>query len=291
VQSVYDSALRRIERGHSVKDSIEATQILKDLGFKINYHMMPGLPGVDYKKDLSGLRKLFSDSRFRPDMLKIYPCMVLKGTKLYDAWKKKRYKPLTTKKAVKLIAEFKRYVPEYVRMMRVQRDIPTFMTSAGVDRTNLRQYIERELARKGIKCRCIRCREIGRKREEILGYSINRIYYRASKGMEFFIAAEKGDSLLGFCRLRFPSAHLRKEIVERAALVRELHVYGSAVQIGKKGKVQHKGIGKELLKVAEKIAKQNGFKKMVVISGVGAREYYRKLGYKKEDAYMVKNLK
>ena len=182
IQTVYDKVLEKIERGHSVKDSIESTRIIKDLGFKINYHVMPGLPLVTLKQDLAALKKLFEDENFRPDMLKIYPCMVLKGTKLFEDWKKGNFSPLTTEKAASLITEFKRYVPEYVRIMRVQRDIPTFMTEAGVDKTNLRQYIEKELKKKGIRCRCIRCREIGRTNEEIKDYKIKIIRYKASKG-------------------------------------------------------------------------------------------------------------
>jgi elongator complex protein 3 len=282
--------LEKIERGHSVADSIEATRILKDLGFKVNYHVMPGLPSVTLKKDLEGLKKIFDDSNFRPDMLKIYPCMVLKGTKLFDEWKSGKFTPLTTEKAAKLIAEFKGYVPEYVRIMRLQRDIPTFMTESGVDKTNLRQYIEKELKKKGIKCRCIRCREIGRSDEVIDGYEIKIIGYDASLGKEFFIAAEKNDKLIGFCRLRLPSMQLRNEITKESALVRELHVYGQAAEIGKEGNAQHRGIGKELLGQAEKIVEEKGMNKMVVISGVGVRNYYRRLGYEREGLYMVKKI-
>jgi elongator complex protein 3 len=290
VQTVYNKTLEKIERGHSVEDSIESTRILKDLGFKINYHVMPGLPDVTLNQDLEGLKKLFKDQKFRPDMLKIYPCMVLKGTKLYKKWKKGEFSPLTTEKATALITEFKRYIPKYVRIMRVQRDIPTFMTESGVDKTNLRQYIEKELKKKNIKCRCIRCREIGRTKEDILNYEIKVFDYDASWGKEFFIEAEKNDSIIGFCRLRFPLKQLRKEITRWSALIRELHVYGESTALSKKGKTQHKGIGKALLKTAENIAKQNNYKKMVVISGIGARDYYRKLGYKKEGVYMAKSI-
>ena len=285
VQSVYDKALENIERGHDVAESVRATKTLKDLGFKINYHMMLGLPGIDFLEEIEGLNKLFSSQDFRPDMLKLYPCMVLKGTKLYEQWKKGFYKPLTTEQAARLITEFKKSIPEYVRIMRVQRDIPTRMTEAGVDRTNLRQYIHE----KGARCRCIRCREI--RDREIKGkieLKINN--YLASGGEEYFISLENNDSLLGFCRLRFPSQTLRPEISDEPALIRELHVYGSAVEIRGKGKVQHKGFGRKLLMKAENIARKAGKKKMVIISGVGVRGYYRKFGYKKQGPYMVKNL-
>jgi elongator complex protein 3 len=290
VQTIYDSALKRIRRGHTVEDSINATRILKDLGFKINYHMMPGLPSVSLQEDFFSLTALFNYEEFQPDMLKIYPCMVLKGTKLYNWWKKKKYKPLTTKQAIRLIAAFKEVVPERIRIMRVQRDIPTFMTVAGVDKTNLRQYISDYMRKHKTKCRCIRCREPKLKIPKEI--RIVEKHYLASGGNEFFISAEdtKKDLIVGFCRLRFPSSFLRKEITPGSALIRELHVYGEAVQIGETGRIQHKGIGKELVGRAELIAATYYKNKMVVISGVGAREYFRKLSYKKEGAYMVKDI-
>ncbi|MCX6707010.1 MAG: tRNA uridine(34) 5-carboxymethylaminomethyl modification radical SAM/GNAT enzyme Elp3 [Candidatus Woesearchaeota archaeon] len=299
VQSVYDELLENVERGHTVQDSIDATKLLKDLGFKINYHYMLGLPGSNEMKDLVGLQRLFVDRRFRPDMLKIYPCMVVKGTKLYNEWKKGKFIPLTTMQAAEIITEFKKRVPEYARIMRVQRDIATYATEAGVDRTNLRQMIQEEMKKKGIVCRCIRCREIGRLASDGKNQKmqIKEMSYDASDGKEFFIQAVIGDSdsLLGFCRMRFPSNVLRKEITKDSALIRELHVYGETAGIGEKEskskeKTQHKGIGKALLKKAEDIAKNNGKKKIVIISGIGAREYYKRLGYRLEGPYMVRSL-
>ncbi|MBW2992443.1 tRNA uridine(34) 5-carboxymethylaminomethyl modification radical SAM/GNAT enzyme Elp3 [Candidatus Woesearchaeota archaeon] len=290
IQSIYPEVLEKIQRGHTVEQSIESTKILKDLGFKINYHYMPGL-FVNKTKDLDGLKELFKNQNFRPDMLKIYPCMVVKGSKLYKLWKKGLFKPLTTKKAASLIAEFKKTVPEYCRIMRVQRDIPTYATEAGVDRTNLRQYIEQLMKKRRIKCRCIRCREIGHQKKPVkLNPEIITRHYPASDGNEFFISYEDKDILLGFCRLRFPSSSLRKEITNDSAIIRELHVFGELTQIGKKGKTQHKGIGKLLLKEAEATAKTYNKEKIIVISGVGARNYYKKFGYKKQGPYMVKSI-
>jgi len=297
VQTTDEKILKFIERGHLVRDSIKSTQILKDLGFKINYHLMPGLPGSSLKKDLKMMKEIFSNPEFRPDMLKIYPCMVVKGTKLYDLYKKGKFRPITTKQAAELIAEFKKYVPRYCRIMRVQRDIPSYVISSGVDRTNLRQYIDRIMIEKKIKCNCIRCREAGIISEkyniEPNKLEINIEKYEASKGTEYFISIEdkKQNILLGFCRLRFPYEFLRKEIIKESALIRELHVYGEMAGIGKKGKIQHRGLGKELLIKAEEIARKNGKKKIVVISGVGVRNYYRKLGYEREGVYMIKILK
>ncbi|MBU0461693.1 MAG: GNAT family N-acetyltransferase, partial [Nanoarchaeota archaeon] len=242
--------------------------------------------------DLDGLVELFENADFRPDMLKLYPCMVLAGTKLHEMHKKGMYKPLTTEEAAEMICEFKKKVPTYCRIMRVQRDIPTKQTVAGVDRTNLRQYVDELCKQKRIRCRCIRCREAGRAKK-IGKVDIIVQEYDASEGKEFFIYAEdvKNDVLLGFCRLRFPSGSSRKEITTDSALIRELHVYGSAVPIGEKNEsIQHKGFGKKLLKTAEQIAKKNNKKKLLIISGVGVREYYRALGYRKEGPYMAKKL-
>ncbi|MBT6041105.1 tRNA uridine(34) 5-carboxymethylaminomethyl modification radical SAM/GNAT enzyme Elp3 [Candidatus Woesearchaeota archaeon] len=325
VQSVYDDVLDFVKRGHGVDESINATKLLKDLGFKINYHLMPGLPDkngkiVSMKKDLAGLKEIFANSDFRPDMLKLYPCMVMPGTKLFQLWKKGKFKALKTEKATELIAEFKKYVPVYCRIQRVQRDIPSYMAEDGVDKTNLRQYVdalmkkhEKEAKVKGKnKCRCIRCREAGhvfRKFKQIPDQKNVKLIvrgYEASEGVEWFISFEdtKQDILLGFCRLRLPARDLvdiknKKEITNNIAFIRELHVVGEAIEIGAtkiKGKkpklnIQHKGLGKQLIKEAENIAKQFCKKKMIVISGIGARDYYRKLGYKKEGVYMVKTIK
>ncbi len=297
VQTIYDNILKKIRRGHTTEDSIRATQILKDLGFKVGYHWMVGLPGMRKKEEIIAFAILFSSEYFRPDMLKIYPCMVLKGTKLYKEWKRKRYKPITTKEAIKLISRLKSMVPEYVRITRVQRDIPTYTREAGVDKTNLRQYIQEYMKKNNMKCRCIRCREAGhilRKKKIKPRIQIVTRHYLASGGNEFFISAEdlRNDILFGYCRLRFPYKFLRKEINEDSAIIRELHIYSPIVQIGKKSEssYQHRGIGKKLLKVAEQTAKRYYKKKLVVIAGIGAREYFRKLGYKKEGPYMSKRL-
>ena len=293
IESISDSILNNIERGHNVAESITSIRELKDIGFKLNFHYMIGLPGSSPALDIAGLKMLFSNPDFRPDMLKIYPCMVMKGTKLYDDWKAGKYHPLTTAQAAEIICELKRVIPKYVRIMRIQRDIPTKHTEAGVDRTNLRQYVDELCRAKGVRCRCIRCREVGRAKK-VEDVEITVMKYDASKGTEFFIAAEdvKNDVIVGFARLRFPSQHLRKEITTDSALVRELHVYGDTAAMGEKseGKAQHKGYGRQLIETAENIAKQHGKMKMIVISGIGVREYYRKLGYKREGPYMVKKI-
>ncbi len=291
IQSVYEEVLVNVKRGHTVEDTIKSIAILKDLGFKINAHYMLGLPGSTMEKDLAGLNELFSNQVYRPDMMKIYPCLVMKGTELYEEWKQGDYKALETKDAARIIAEFKKNVPEYCRIMRIQRDIPTNVTEAGVDRTNLRQYVKVLMDELGYKCRCIRCREAGRASVIEEASTISRSY-DASNGKEFFISAEDSinDVLLGFCRLRYPSNSLREEITDSSAIIRELHVYGRMAGLGSAGHIQHHGLGFKLLKKAEEIAISNNKDKMIVISGVGVREYYRKHGYSLQGPYMVKSL-
>ena len=280
--------LRRVLfRSHDSKDAKKSFQILKDLGFKISAHYMPGLPLTDEKRDIEGFEQLFSDQDYRPDMLKIYPCMVAPGTTLYVQWKQGKFTPLTADQAAQRIVQMKKVVPRYCRVQRILRDVPTKMWASGVEFTNLRQYIHEKYKP---TCVCIRCREpMGREIDED-SLNTDVLEYDANGGTEFFISVNdtKNDIIVGFCRLRFPSQFLRTEITKDSAIIRELHVYGTATAIGDEGAIQHKGYGKALLKKAEEIARSNEKNKMVIISGVGARVYYQKLGYEKEGPYMVK---
>jgi len=290
IQSVYEDVIKKIHRGHTVKDTKKSIRILKDLGFKVAGHYMPGLPLTNKKKDLRGMKKLFSNPDFKPDMLKIYPTMVSKGTALYAEFKSGKFIPLSAEAAAELIVKFKKHVPEYCRIMRIQRDIPTKQWAAGVEMTNFRQYISNNYK---VKCKCIRCREPKNKTIDWNKVKLKIKKYKASKGTEFFISAEdtKNNILIGFVRMRFPYEFLRKEITKDSAIIRELHVYGAATAIGNDGKVQHRGWGKKLMQEAEKIAKKHKKNKMVVISGIGVREYYYNMNYKKEGPYVTKPLK
>jgi elongator complex protein 3 len=289
VQSIYDNVLKHVCRGHDVNASIKATQMMKDSFLKVCYHIMPGLPLTTKKMDIEMFRQMFSNSDFRPDALKIYPTLVMPGTKLYEEWKQGKYKPLSTKEAAEIIAEGKKYVQKYCRIMRVQRDIPTKFSTAGVDRTNLRQYVDLLLLKKKIKCNCIRCREP--KNGTFSSFKIKNLSYGSSGGEENFISAESGGKLLGFCRLRIPYKPFRKEITAKSSGIRELHVYGKATALSEEGSIQHRGIGKKLLSEAEKIARERyDCNKMLVISGIGAREYYRKLGYIQDGPYVSKRI-
>lgn len=288
VQSTFQDIIMKLNRGHTVEDTKQSFRELKDLGFKINAHIMLGLPGSSQARDLQSLKDLFGDEDFRPDLLKIYPCLVIKGTPLYELWKRGMYKEITVEEAARTIAEAKKFIPEYVRIMRVQRDIPSTVIDAGPIKTNLRQEVEKICVREGIKCRCIRCREA--KTESLPESTLKVAEYAASRGKEFFISLESKDKIVGYCRLRFPSSQLREEITKETAIIRELHIYSDALPLGKRDEqsLQHRGFGKKLMNEAERIAKEHKKTKMVVISGRGVRGYYKKLGYKEEGPYVSK---
>jgi len=302
VQTVYEDVLAGLERGHSLKDSIEATRILKDCGFKVGYHIMPGLPGSSLERDLEMFRIIFQDPRFKPDYLKIYPTLVIKGTKLYEMWVNGEYKPMTDEEAIELISEACKYIPRWVRISRIQRDVPVDIIEAGVKKSNLREIVEKRAEEKGFKCKCIRCREVGLlsikgRLSEVKNVEIRSERYEASEGIEEFISAEdfEKDVLIGFIRLRIPSDKAHRVEVKDAAIIRELHVYGLQVPIGEKWDQawQHRGWGVKLLKEAERIAREDyGFKKIVVLPGVGVREYFKANGYELlgKGPYMAKQL-
>ncbi|NYZ78679.1 tRNA uridine(34) 5-carboxymethylaminomethyl modification radical SAM/GNAT enzyme Elp3 [Candidatus Micrarchaeota archaeon] len=300
VQTLSDAVYRKVNRGHGVKEVVNATQVCKDSLLKVLYHMMPGL-FADKKEDVRIFRKLFEDERFRPDMLKIYPCLVMERTKLYDLWKKGEFKPYSAEEAADVIADAMKFVPRYVRVMRVQRDIPSYLIADGVKKSNLRQIVEQRLAEEGRRCQCIRCREIGYRiskngvKPDMGSVKLNRIDYDASEGKEIFLSFDemKHDALIGFLRLRIPSEKEHRKELKNAGGVRELHVYGEMLPVGEKRKkeFQHMRFGRRLLEEAEKIANEEfDCRKLAVISGVGARDYYFKLGYKRDGPYVSKDL-
>ncbi len=162
VQTIYNFIYRRIERGHRVEDVINSSRILRDSGIKVAMHMMPGLFS-DPERDMRIFNRLFDDENFRPDMIKIYPCLVTKGSKLYELWQKGEYEPYDTEKAMDLIVDVKKILPKWVRTMRIQRDIPSQLIEAGVKKSNLGELVYNRLEQEGVNCKCIRCREVGHK--------------------------------------------------------------------------------------------------------------------------------
>ncbi|GAB3029238.1 tRNA uridine(34) 5-carboxymethylaminomethyl modification radical SAM/GNAT enzyme Elp3 [Natronobiforma cellulositropha] len=295
VQTTYERINREMHRGHGTQDSIDANRRLRDSAFKVGFHMMPGQPGMSKEMCLEDFRELFDSPAWRPDYLKIYPTLVVRGTATYDWWHRGEYDPLTNEEAAELVAEIKSMIPRYTRLQRVQRDIPADYIDAGVWKSNLRQLARQRMDEHGWSCDCIRCREVGMNDAEPESVDLDVFTYEACGGTEHFISFEdfENDLLIGFCRLRFPNEPVRPEL-ESAALVRELHVYGTEVTMGEDGgdgQHQHRGYGRRLMDRAETLAADAGYEKLSVISGIGARAYYReKLGYHQDGPYVSKRL-
>lgn len=292
VQSVDDEVLKINRRGHTVKETVRATKLLKDAGFKVSYHMMLGLPGSSPQKDFLSMQKIFSDECFMPDLVKIYPCAVTPGSELFDLWKKGKYVPLSNVATEKLIIKIKKIIPPWVRVSRVIRDIPATSIAAGPNISNLRQLLAERA-----KCRCIRCREIKKGFFDNNKAILRRTDYAASGGREIFLEWINGENekLFSLLRLRLPDRKRKVSLPELkdAALIREVHTYGKVIDLGKKiaGRAQHVGLGKKLLTEAEKVVREESdCKKIAVIAGIGVREYYAKQGYKLNGTYMIKRI-
>ncbi|MFH0857058.1 MAG: tRNA uridine(34) 5-carboxymethylaminomethyl modification radical SAM/GNAT enzyme Elp3 [bacterium] len=297
VQAVDDKILSVNRRGQGVKEIIDATRMLREAGFKICYHMMVNLPGSDPEKDFQMFKELFKNPAFQPDQIKIYPCVITKNAPLYRWYKSGKYKPYTDKELLKLLIKIKENIPPYVRVIRVIRDIPSTSIVAGNKISNLREMIQKKMNSNKKSCQCIRCREIGNRK--IAGCKMIIREYYAGGGKEYFLSYEdvKQDKLIAFLRLRISSGSQRLPFSqagtgERFSIIREVHTYGPAIEISKRasGAAQHIGLGKKLIKKAELIARKNKCKKIAVISGVGVRSYYRRLGYGLQNTYMVKKI-
>ncbi len=291
VQHVSDRILTFNRRGCTVNDVKEANRLLRDAGLKVGFHVMPNLPGSSMEEDRAMFRALFEDPDLRPDFLKIYPTLVTPGSEIEALWKSGDYAPYPEDDLIGLIAYGKSLLPGYVRLQRIQRDIPAKLIVAGSKHSNFRQLAADRLVAQGGRCRCIRCREIGRHPTESAP-ELKETVYESSGGTEHFISLEAGDSLIGFARLRYPGSCFRDELLG-SALLRELHVYGSVVPIGKeaaKGQHQHRNQGNELLWQAEDKARDGGFDLISVMSGIGVRPYYRNHGYHLNGPYMQKRL-
>lgn len=298
-QTIYDDVFDLVKRGHHTDATIRATQLMKDAGFKISYHMMPNLPGATVERDVAMFKEIFDNPDYKPDMIKVYPCMVVPFSELKLWHEQGRHRPYTDEELLDIIFRIKPYFPRYLRVTRLIRDIPATSILGGSKVSNLRQVALEMMKKKGLFCACIRCREIRGEPIDPKNIELKMMEYDASEGKEFFLSYDdvSRDKLCALLRLRFSSyslkgtKHFMKEL-EGAALLRELHTYGAQVPLSEHDEMasQHMGFGKRLVAEAERIARANGYKKMAVISGVGIREYYRKLGYELEGTYMTKAL-
>ena len=288
VQSTHDDVLLRAHRGHTDADARHATRRAKEAGLKVGYHMMPALPGSDVDRDLESLRAIFDDTDYRPDLLKIYPTLVVRGTALYGLWARGDYRGMTNEEAVELVAKVKAMVPPWVRIHRIQREISAADICAGPTRGDLRNLARARLAARGLRCRCIRCREIGLQRRALSAEEVmlHRTDYDASGGREVFLSFEDPEerTLVGYARLR---------IGDVTAYVRELKVFGEVVPLREAphGRWQHRGYGRRLMVECERIARDEFDRpRLYVTSGVGVRGYYRGLGYDRDGPYMARPL-
>ncbi|KAK3877099.1 hypothetical protein Pcinc_018171 [Petrolisthes cinctipes] len=300
VQSVYEDVARDTNRGHTVRSVSESFHYSKDAGFKVVSHMMPDLPNVDFERDVEQFIEFFENPAFRPDGLKIYPTLVIRGTGLYELWKTGRYRSYPPNTLVDLVATILSLIPPWVRVYRVQRDIPMPLVSSGVEHGNLRELALARMRDLGTECRDVRTREVGIQEihHKVRPYEVEFIRrdYTANGGWETFLSYEdpEQDILVGLLRLRKCSSQaFRPELQGGVSIVRELHVYGSVVPVNARDptKFQHQGFGTLLMEEAERIAREeHGAHKISVISGVGTRNYYRKLGYHLDGPYMTKML-
>lgn len=296
VQSLSEKINKRSARGHDLEAVIRATRQLRNAGFKINYHFMLNLPGSDPQKDVAMCKQLFDDNNYRPDSLKLYPCIVIPNTPLYDLYKKGLYKSYDHDVLADTLVTIKTMVPRYCRIDRLARDITRTYTASGNMRTNLRELVAARMRERKLSCNCIRCREVKRHHQSSISYlNLDIFHYEASCGDEYLLSFNNEKYLYALLRLRIPHTSSSETIfpeLDNAAIIRELQVFGQQTQINSDHghAFQHKSLGSKLMHQAETMTKNLGFKKIAVISGVGVRPYYRKLGYEMIGTYMIKNL-
>lgn len=293
VQVLHEESLRLNGRGHGIGEVVRSTQLSRDAGLKIVYHVMPGMYGTTTEDDRASFNRMISDTDFKPDMLKIYPTLVVKGTSLYRLWKQGKYVPPDTEAVADLVAYFMEKMPPWIRVQRMQRDIPVKFIEAGVKRSDIRNIVDNKLKERGVKTMEIRSREIGISHSTSRDMELTRRDYDAASGKEIFLSYENSESIFGFLRLRKPSGSYHREEMEGSSVIREIKVLGEVVPVGTHSEElwQHRGIGRELLREAERITfDELGLNRILVISGVGVREYFRKQGYERVGPYMGKVL-
>jgi len=292
VQAFDEVILARIKRGHTLDRVGEATRLLKDAGIKVCYHFMPNLPGSNPDLDRQMAHIMYEDIRFKPDFVKIYPAQVISGTEMFKEWERGEFTPYDDDLLKDVLKDIKKITPLFVRIDRLVRDISKKWVAAGTKATNMRQYIQLEMKQEGWSCQCIRCREV-KARDLATTPELRDLTIETLGGTEHLLTFEKDNKLFSLLRLRLPTSPTPLFIeLAGCAIIRELHTYGKTVQHEQKDSThtQHKGLGKQLMARSEEIAKESGYKKIAVISSIGTRDYYRKLGYERNGLYMVKSL-
>ena len=297
IQTLDERVLALNKRGHDVQSTRDAFRLLRLAGFKIHGHWMANLLGATVASDIEDFGRLWSDPAIRPDELKLYPCMLLPNAELHDYWLRGEYTPYTEEDVVEVLAECKAQVPRYVRLNRVVRDFPTTNVVAGNKKANLRQIAQEKLHEEGRPCRCIRCREIRRDAIHFEELELRDLTYETDATTEHFLSYETAagfpheDRLAGFLRLSLPDPDINHPLPELTghAMIREVHVYGPALNLGddSRGEAQHIGLGTRLIERAKEIARAGGYRRMAVISAIGTREYYARLGFELDGLYMT----
>ncbi len=296
-QSLDDRLLAANRRGHAVADTRRACRLLRLAGFKLHLHWMPNLYQATPASDRADFARLWSDPAVRPDELKLYPCSLIAGTPLYTLWQQGEYQPYSDDELIELLIDCKKTVPPYCRLSRVMRDIPSQYIAAGTTQSHLRQVVQREMKRRGLACRCIRCREVRQEKIAAGQLHFEPYTYSTDATTEHFLSyITSSGKLAGFLRLSLPLPDVPPaDIIDElrgSAVIREVHIYGPALEIGaaSQGEAQHAGLGAQLIEQAAGLAREAGFRRLAVISAIGTREYYRKQGFELGELYMTRSL-
>jgi elongator complex protein 3 len=279
-QSLDDRVLLMNRRGHDVAATRKAMRLLRQAGFKIHAHWMPNLYGSDPARDREDFLRIFADPDFRPDELKIYPCSLIESAELMRYYRSGEWRPYSEEELVELVADCMLAVPPYCRTTRVIRDIPSHDIVEGNKISNLRELAERSIARRGGRCRDIRAREI--RRDDAAELRLEELEYRTSIGRELFLQyVTPEDRIVGFLRLSLPETPSFVSELGASALIREVHVYGQVVGLDEESdaRPQHAGLGRALIERAVEIARDDRRRNVAVISAIGTRAYYRKVGF------------
>ena len=293
IQSLNDEVLKLNKRGHDVAKTISALDLIRRAGFKIHGHYMPNLYGSTPEKDILDYEKMFNEITFRPDELKIYPCSLIKTAELMKVYKEGLWKPYTKEELAEVLYNNILFTPRYCRLTRIIRDIPSTDIVIGNKFTNFRQIAEDKIKKSGKKAVEIRSREIKNKKFDNENLIIRETKYETTSTWEYFIEyVNEKDEIFGFLRLSLPKISSFIEELSGCAIIREIHIYGQSLEVGKKdsSKTQHQGLGKNLIKLAKDISKESGFKKLAVISAIGTRDYYKKNGFELTGLYQITNL-
>jgi elongator complex protein 3 len=294
VQSLDDHILELNQRGHTVAEARQAVDLLRAAGFKIVLHWMPNLLGATPASDRLDFSRLWDG--FCPDEIKIYPNQLLENTELFKVWQRGKYHPYTTAELVQLIADVKTTIPRYCRVNRVIRDIPSTYVVEGNRRTSLRQDIQNELKRRGVACQCVRCREVRDRKVDLEILQLADLEYQAGGSQEHFLSfVTPDDRLAGFLRLSLPGLDCPATAMpdlDQAAIIREVHIYGQSLAVGaeEQGAAQHIGLGSRLIEYAQDLARSQGYPRLAVISAIGTRRYYQRLGFRHGELYMFMDL-